>query len=131
MFASSRAALRYYKEFTSDRKQITIHNLLNMAGEGNTSAKNALIKQAQYIGKGLRSIVTALAPELILLAGDITSAWDLLSPFIVAEMTTLSLAASPPRLAPAYEGGEARLRGAAALVLQRHSGHSTPLPLNG
>ncbi len=124
IFASSRAALRYYRESTSDQKHIAIDDLLRLASEGDAPATNALIKQAQYIGKGLRSIVSALAPELILLAGDITSAWDQLSPIVAAEMTGLCLSAPPPRLAPAYEGGEARLRGAAALVLQRHSTHT-------
>ena len=122
-FASSRAALRYYAEFSSEPKSIVIHELLALASEGDVHATNALMKQARYIGKGLRNIDAALAPELIFLAGDITAAWESLSPFIEAEMDILSAASPRARIAPAYEGDEARLRGAAALVLQRHAGH--------
>jgi hypothetical protein len=41
------------------------------------------------------------------------------------ELTTATLAGSPCRLEIATEGEMARLRGAAAIVLQRHSGYHT------
>jgi len=49
---------------------------------------------------------------------------------IEAEMKGTLLAGSMPRLTPSEEGGLARLRGASALVLQRHSGkrHSRDVP---
>jgi predicted NBD/HSP70 family sugar kinase len=69
----------------------------------------------------LRMVNAALAPELILVAGDITSAWDRYAPTIKKELNEFNLSGLPPRLLPTHEGEVARLRGAAALLLQRHS----------
>jgi predicted NBD/HSP70 family sugar kinase len=118
-FASCRAALRYYKELQPQGRAVTFHELLNMAEEGDRYAAKALAKQALYIGRGLRMIITGLAPSLILIAGDITSAWHRFGPAIEKEAARLPLAEALPRILPTHEGEIARLRGAAALVFQR------------
>ena len=120
--ASSRAALRYYAELNRGAKHITIHDLIKMAVEDDPQANEALKKQAQFIGRGMRMILAALSPELILVTGDITSSWSRFGPMIEKEIASLVLAGTPPRLAPVDESEVARLRGAAALVLQRHTG---------
>jgi predicted NBD/HSP70 family sugar kinase len=117
-FASCRAALRYYKELQPQSKEVTFHELLTLA-EGDKRAAQALAKQALYIGRGLRMIIAGFAPSLILVAGDITSAWHLFGPIIEREVADLTLAGDPPRILPTHEGEIARLRGAAALVFQR------------
>lgn len=66
-------------------------------------------------------LVDALSPEIILIAGDVTSAWDKYAPVIQAELDRSTWKRSAPRLLPTHEGDVARLRGAAALLLQRHS----------
>ena len=75
-------------------------------------------------------MTASLSPEVIFIAGDITVVWELVGPVIEAEMKGTLLADSAPRLTPSEEGGLARLRGAAALVLQRHSGkrHARDVP---
>lgn len=123
-FASCNAALRYYSELAPQAKHITFHELLNLAEEGNGPATEALTKQAMYIGRGLRTITAALSPEVILVAGDVTSAWSRFAPAIEKELAELTLSGRPPRLQPTHEGEVARLRGAAALLLQRHSLHN-------
>jgi predicted NBD/HSP70 family sugar kinase len=82
-------------------------------------AAQALARQALYIGRGLRMIIAGLAPSLILVAGDITSAWHRFGPVIEKEVADRTLAGTPPRILPTHEGEIARLRGAAALVFQR------------
>jgi len=126
VFGSCNAALRYYSESEPKAKRLTFHELLNLAEEGNAHALNALAKQAAYIGKGLRMVTAALSPEIVLIAGDITSAWGRFAPVILAEMGKQTLTGKTPRLLPTHEGDVARLRGAAALLLQRHSirGHA-------
>lgn len=126
VFASCTAALRYYKELQPKGKQLTFHELLSRAEEGDANAVAALAKQARYIGKGLRIVTASLSPELVLIAGDITSAWDRFAPIINKELATLTLAGSPPRILPTHEGEVARLRGAAALLLQRHAARRSP-----
>jgi predicted NBD/HSP70 family sugar kinase len=77
VFGSCNAALRYYAELEPKAKRPTFHELLNLAEEGNAHALAAIAKQAKYIGRGLRMVTAALSPEIILIAGDVTSAWDI------------------------------------------------------
>jgi predicted NBD/HSP70 family sugar kinase len=126
VFGSCNAALRYYSELEPKARRLTFHELLNLAEEGNGHAIAALAKQAKYIGTGLRMVTAALSPEVILIAGDITSAWERFAPIIQAELDELPLTRTAPRLLPTHEGDVARLRGAAALLLHRHSIRSYP-----
>jgi len=122
IFASCRAALRYYKELQPQERAITFHELLNIADEGNACAAQALEKQALYIGRGLQLILSGLSPSLILVSGDITSAWHRFGGVIENEVARFALGGALPQILPTHEGEIARLRGAAALVLQRRSG---------
>ncbi len=124
--ASSSAALRYYAESSGGKQRITIHELIQMAGEGNTHAIIALERQARCLGRGMRMVAAALSPQMVLVTGDIVAAWPRLGPIVEQELASLVLAGAPPRLAAVEESEVARLRGAAALVLQRHSGQARP-----
>jgi predicted NBD/HSP70 family sugar kinase len=126
--ASCNAALRYYSEAVPKAKAITFHELLNLADEGDAEAIAALAKQAKYIGKGLRIITAALSPDVVLVAGDITSAWNRFAPVIQKEVEAAALGIHIPRIEPSHEGEVARLRGAAALLLQRHPAKDNPKP---
>jgi predicted NBD/HSP70 family sugar kinase len=131
MFASSRAALRYYAELVPSAPVATIQDLLNMAEDGEPHAIAALTKQAQYLGQGLRLITAALSPDVILFTGDLTTSWSRFGPVVEAEVAGHMLAGTPPRLMITTDSELSRLRGAGALVLQRHSGyhrstHSAP-----
>ena len=121
-FASCQAALRYFKELQPQSKATSFQELLVLAEEGDQQAAQALAKQALYIGRGLRLIIAGLSPSLILIAGDITSAWHRFGPAIEKEAVELTLGGAVPRILPTHEGEIARLRGAAALVFQRRSG---------
>ncbi len=129
VFASSTAALRYYAETAGKRRAVTIHDLLRMAEEGDTAATTALTRQVTWLGRGLRLITAALAPEVILITGDITSSWSRFGPIIQREMEKTMLAGSAPRLGITNDGELSRLHGAAAVVLQRHSGYHRSAPV--
>ncbi len=126
-FASSRAALRYYREFQPEARGITFHELLNLAENGNRAAVRALARQAAWIGRGLRILIAGLSPSTILIAGEITPAWHRYAPIIEQEVARLTLAGEPPVVRPVREGDMARLRGAAALVFQRHGLRELPM----
>lgn len=128
--ASCKAALRYYQELQTKAPAITFQELLNRAEEGDKYAAQALAKQALHIGRGLGPIIAGLAPSLILIAGDISSAWHRFGPIIEKEAADLALAGAPPRILPTHEGEIARLRGAAALVFQRRPVREQAQPAN-
>jgi len=125
VFASNRAALRYYRESGDAPADLTFNALLSLADQGDNRAAAALHTMAEHLGHGMRIIVAGLAPERIIVIGDLTRAWHRFGPIIEAELLSQVLpGGSAPRIVPADEDGTARLRGTVALVLQKHFGTS-------
>ena len=123
VFGSNRAALRYYHEATGNHSNLTFTDLLSLADSGDALACEALEKMAHSLGKGMRMIVAGLAPERILIVGELTRSWNRFGPVIEAEVQSQALrGGSVPQLIPVHEGGRARLRGTVAMVLQKHFG---------
>jgi predicted NBD/HSP70 family sugar kinase len=123
VFASSSAALRYYKELSPKSRPLMIQELLQLAEEGDAAAIEAVSRQAKHLGRGLRLITAALSPDLILITGDLTTSWPRFGPLVQAELDNTMLAGTAPRLMVTNDGELSRLRGGAAVVLQRHSGY--------
>jgi predicted NBD/HSP70 family sugar kinase len=98
--------------------------LLHMTEEGDKSAIAAVTRQCIALGKGLRLITASLAPEVILITGDVTASWNRFGPIVQRHMEQTMLTGVPPQLGITSDGELSRLRGAAAVVLQRHSGHA-------
>ena len=119
VYSSSLAAIRYYKELKPKAPAPTFQELLSRAEDGDSSAAQALEMQATWIGRGLRMIIASVSPSTILIAGDLTAAWDRFGPVIEKEAMDLTLAGSSPLIRSSHGGEIARLRGAAALVFQR------------
>lgn len=123
VFGSNRAALRYYLESSSHAGGLSFQDLLSIADQGDSRAVKALETMAHYLGRGMRMIVAGLAPERIIVIGDLTRSWHRFGPVIQAEVEDQVLpGSSPPLVTPAHEDGMARLRGTVALVLQKHFG---------
>jgi predicted NBD/HSP70 family sugar kinase len=120
MFASCRAALRYFHEEMKGKGAATIQDLLNLEANGDKAARAALNWQAEWIGRGMRVVTAGFNPELILFVGDITLRWDAVGPIISAELTRRLVGGAQPKIAIVSDGEAARLRGAAAVLLQRH-----------
>lgn len=131
VFASSTAALRYYAELAPKSRALNIHDLLRLTEEGDTTAIAAVTQQARHLGRGLRLVTAALAPEVVLITGDLTTSWARFGPIIQGEMEGTMLAGAAPQLGITKDGELSRLRGAAAVVLQRHSGYHTSTHLAG
>lgn len=123
MSGSSRAALHFYRELMPDGPAIDIYGLLRLAEDNDPKAVEAISRQATALGRGLRFIIAGLSPELILITGEITSSWQRFGPIIQREMEAAVLAGAPPKLATAGDAEAARLRGAAAVLLQRHASY--------
>ena len=123
VYASNRAALRYYHESSRSNGGPSFQDLLKLADGGDALAIKALDRMAHAIGSGMRMIIAGLAPEEIVVVGDVTRQWHRFAPVIEAEVRAAVLVGKPPRIRPA-EGVMARLRGTVALVLQKHFGPS-------
>jgi predicted NBD/HSP70 family sugar kinase len=121
VYASNRAALRYYQESSPSADGPTFQDLLSLSETGDALAVRALERMARAIGSGMRMIVAGLAPEEIVVVGDIAAQWHRFGPVIEAEAAAGVLVGKPPRIRPA-EGLMARLRGTVALVLQKNFG---------
>ena len=129
VFSSNSAALRYYFEAGTDNGDLSFLDLLSRAEQGDTRAAKALETQAHYLGRGMRMIVAGLAPECIVVVGDLTRSWPRFGPVIEAEVRAQVLpGGTVPSLVPAHEDGMARLRGTVALVLQKHFGAVWEMP---
>jgi predicted NBD/HSP70 family sugar kinase len=123
VFASNRAGLRYYRESGAPEPCTDFLDLLNRADAGDAHAVQSLRTMAQYLGRGMRMIVAGLAPERIMLVGDLTRSWQQFGPVIEAEIQAQSLPGGrAPAVLPVHEDGTARLRGTVALILQKHFG---------
>ncbi|HEX6805536.1 MAG TPA: ROK family transcriptional regulator [Terriglobales bacterium] len=123
VYASNWAALRYYGETSAAATDATFKDLLALAEKGDSSALTALDRQAHAIGRGMRMIVAGLSPEEIVFVGEFTRLWERVGPVIEANAEAAVLVGKPPRVRPAAaEPSAARLRGAVALVLQKHFG---------
>jgi len=121
VFGSNRAALRYYFESHAEIDGLTFADLLSRADQGDSQACKALDRMAHYLGRGMRLIVAGLAPERIVVVGDLTRSWHRFGSIIEAAVQAQVLpGGSAPKVIPAYEDGMARLRGTVALVLRKH-----------
>jgi predicted NBD/HSP70 family sugar kinase len=124
VFASNRAAIRYYLESgASGSADLAFIDLLRRSSQGDARASQALETMAHYLGRGMRMLVAGLSPSAIVVVGDLTRAWYRFGPIIEAEVQAQVLAGGAmPRLIPAHEDGMARLRGTVALILQKDFG---------
>jgi predicted NBD/HSP70 family sugar kinase len=77
---------------------------------------------AKYLGIGLAGLVTGLSPEVIIVVGEVTAAWDRVGPIVTDTVAQRSLAYASTRIVPTDPATQPRLRGAIALVVQRHFG---------
>ncbi len=122
VYASNRAAVRYYHESQSCSGGPEFADLLLLADKGDPPAVRAFEEMARHLGRGLRMIAVALAPEVIVVVGEVTRLWSRFGPIIEAEVAAQTLAGRRPRIVPAHEGQTARLRGTIGLILQKQFG---------
>jgi predicted NBD/HSP70 family sugar kinase len=96
----------------------TMQDLIARARNGDARAIAAIQSTARFLGLGLGTIVNVVNPASIYLAGEITTAWDLIESNVREAMgeraLTEAAARTPLRVASAQD--HPRLRGATALI---------------
>jgi predicted NBD/HSP70 family sugar kinase len=123
VFASARAGLRYYHELVPNAGTVTTLDLMTLAIDGDHAADKALERQARAIGEGMHLLNAILSPDLILIASDIAAFSERYLDILERECRAGLMAGEGPRLRVIGDGEVARVRGAAAVALQRHSGY--------
>lgn len=128
--ASNAAAVRYYTESFAHSgrvasrgklSRLTFSDILCLAERGDFLAGKALNQMAHHLGEGIAMLVTGLAPDRLLVVGEVTRAWAKVG-LVAAEAIKRRSAFMriTTRILPADPKTKSRLRGAMALVLQKH-----------
>jgi predicted NBD/HSP70 family sugar kinase len=127
-YASNAAAIQFYAgERNDDSPAVApavtrFDDLIRRAESGDRRAGEALDRLARYLGLGLAALVTGLAPELIVVIGEVTRVWTRVGPIVEAIVRKRTLTQSIARIVPTDPAMQPRLRGAATLVVQQHFG---------
>ena len=127
-YASNSAAAQYYASESTARAPGSPHpvrfeEVLRSADQGDALAVRALERMAESLGAGLAMLATGLAPDVIVIVGEVTGAWRRVGPIVSDVMTRRSLPAlAATRIVPTDLAMQPRLRGAATLVVQQHFG---------
>ncbi len=124
-FASSSAAVQHYHRETGGdpaSPPIRFDELMQRAERGEPHAVRAIERMAEYLGMGIASLATGLAPEVIAIIGDVTGIWHRVGPIVEAVVARRSLALTTTRIVATDRATQPRLRGAITLVVQLHFG---------
>jgi predicted NBD/HSP70 family sugar kinase len=129
-YGSNSAALRHYaaSQPRSDPPAASVNpalkyvDLLSLADSGDERAGAALEYQAHHLGAGLGPVITGLAPQVVVVAGEVAAAWPRIGATVERMAAQRSLPAISPRIVAIDPAAQPRLRGAVALVVQSHFG---------
>jgi predicted NBD/HSP70 family sugar kinase len=131
-YASNSAAVRYYQGLLRGAASGAppspsvatprFTDILSMADDGDARAVQTLERMARYLGIGMAPLVTGLAPQVVLVIGEITAAWERVGPIVLDVVKRRTLSSNTTLIVPTDPATQPRLRGAVALVVQRHFG---------
>lgn len=131
MYASNSAAVRYYTQAGSasrGRRSAAVENtisfdhLMRLAEQGDGKAVEALEQMAKYLGLGIAPLISGLAPDMIVVVGEVTRAWQKVGPIIKETIRRHSFTRAETQIVPSDPITQPRLRGTIALVLLKHFG---------
>jgi predicted NBD/HSP70 family sugar kinase len=130
VLASNSAATRYYSESAVTRKdsigsksataRVRFGDLLRLVEQGDEKAVRALDQMAHYLGVGLAMLVTGLAPDVIVIVGDVTRAWSRVGPIVAQTVKARSFTHASTRILATDPEAQPRMLGTIAMVLQQH-----------
>lgn len=131
VLASNSAAVRYYTEFSSKKKNgdagtksnmspVPFSDLLRLVERDDIKAVKALEQMAHHLGVGLALLVTGLAPDAVVVVGEVTRAWDRVWPIVEKAIQARSFTHATTKILPTNPENLPRLRGAIALVAQKN-----------
>ncbi len=130
VLASNAAAVRYYAESAfvrkgevgskSDMARLSFGDILRLVERNDNRACKALNQMAYHLGVGIAMLETGLAPDVLLVVGEVTRAWDRIRPVMVEALRRRPFSHTGARILAIEPDTQPQLRGAMALVLQKH-----------
>jgi predicted NBD/HSP70 family sugar kinase len=129
VYASNTAAINYYaKTATKSRNgrgpdQTALpafDDLLRLCESGDPKAIEAIDRMGYYMGVGISMLITGFAPSLIVVIGEVTRVWNRVGPIINRVVSQKPKWANATQITPLDWLAQPRMRGAIALVLQKH-----------
>jgi len=131
-YASNSAAVQYYQDLVGNAHTpsgpspsaaaLRFTDILRLADEGDAPAIKTLEHMARQLGIGLAPIVTGLAPQVVVIVGEVTAAWDRVGPIVLDVVKRRTLPSNTTQIVPTDPATQPRLRGAVTLVVQQHFG---------
>ncbi len=133
VYASNSAAVRYYSQSASSARNgkatprsgaqgLTFDHLLRLTEQSDPKAIEAINQMARYMGMGIARLVTGLAPDVIVVIGEVTRVWNRVGPIISETVKSHSFTRANTRIVSKDPSSQPRLRGTIAVVLQKHFG---------
>jgi predicted NBD/HSP70 family sugar kinase len=102
---SDHAALTRFRDSPNNAGQqvSSMGDLVDLAHSGDECARKELLRTASLIGRGLRGLAHGMAPDVIVIGGQIATAWAMIEPILSSELQSEYLVAgtSKPLLRPA------------------------------
>lgn len=82
--SESATIARYHRLMNNKNGSITtsITDLISFANRGDEKAVASLKATAEYLGEGITNLAHGLSPEIIVIGGNISGAWNLIAPVI-------------------------------------------------
>jgi predicted NBD/HSP70 family sugar kinase len=126
-YASEKALLARYRTLlegdSMKQRSIEVSDLVELAVNGEKHAQQALRETVHYLGNGISNLIVGLSPQVVVVSGKITKAWDVFEEQL-NRVTERSVLAGLPQtvLMPSSLGDSPTLIGAIGLVLARKFG---------
>jgi predicted NBD/HSP70 family sugar kinase len=103
--ASDQATLARFAASTphAGKGASSLQDLISLAQSGDAIAQRELFATASYIGRAIKGLAHGLAPEVIVIGGQIATAWSMIEPILLNELRGeyLVTGISQPQLRPA------------------------------
>lgn len=83
--ASESATVARYHRLMSNKSEAvagSVADVISLANRGDEKAVTALQATAEYLGEGIASLAHGLSPEIVVIGGEISTAWDLIGDIV-------------------------------------------------
>ena len=126
--ASNAAAVRYFIESEPTQNghggpvRPSFDAIVKLAQQGHAQAGAALEQMARHLGAGVAMTIAGLAPDVVVIVGEVTRAWSRVGPIIDEVIAKRLSMGTGTRIVATDPDTQPRLRGTIALVLQKHFG---------